>query len=268
MLTFLDDGGAVTAQSTRRRSAPEAVCRSCASGTVTNNTGTSFHSPISFFRRPFRTGVLHGRDQRSESNRERYGDPNAAGVRVGVSFTGAGTGAVTTVWEALSAGATEHYLSGSSAAHVDLRGWIRAWRPGKEGNHVEEYCKNQAEVATPFYLSSGGYGFYAETTNVGRFSFPGANPAAADGPNCANTPSVPSGTTAPLACPFNTAIKSDRVQICLRGAQLATIVLPARRWIRRRATTRLSGCRCSRRPRNTDCGNGASGTPRPRWLAT
>ncbi len=142
------------------------------------------------------------------------------GARVSVSFVGAGTGAVTTVWEALTAGATEHYLSGSSAAHLDLRGWIRAWRPGKEGNHVEEYCKNQAEVATPYYFSSGGYGFYAETANVGRFSFPGADPLAADGPNCANTPSVPSGSTAPVACPFNTAIESDRVQVCLRGAQM------------------------------------------------
>src|SRR5262249_50747948 len=85
---------------------------------------------------------------------------------------------------------------------------------------VEEYCKNQAEVATPFYLSSGGYGFYAETSNVGRFSFPGANPTAPDGPNCANTPSVPSGAPTPQACPFNTSILGDRVQVCLRGAQL------------------------------------------------
>src|SRR5258708_27467688 len=115
-------------------------------------------------------------------------------------------GADTTVMNALSSGASEHDLSGSSAEYLDLRCWIRAWRPGKEGNHVEEYCKNQAEVATPYYFSSGGYGFYAETANVGRFSFPGADPAAADGPNCANTPSVPTRATAPVACPFSAAI--------------------------------------------------------------
>ena len=226
MLTFLDDGGTVTSQIDATTIGAGGRLSYKSGGTVTNNTGTSFHLTDLVFQAPVPNGVSYT-VATNEANRTANVTvmQTPQGVRVGVSFAGAGTGAVTTVWEALSAATTEHYLSGSSAAHVDLRGWIRAWRPGKEGNHVEEYCKNQAEVATPFYLSSGGYGFYAETTNVGRFSFPGANPAAADGPNCANTPSVPSGTIAPLACPFNTAIKSDRVQICLRGAQLTYDIL-------------------------------------------
>jgi alpha-glucosidase (family GH31 glycosyl hydrolase) len=130
------------------------------------------------------------------------------------------TGSVTTLFEALAAGPDDHYLGGSSAAYVDLRGHVRSWRPGKEGRHADNYCSNQEEVATPFYLSSSGYGFYAETTDVGRFAFPGAVDGG-DGPECATTPTVPPGASRPINCPLSATAQSDRVQICVKASELA-----------------------------------------------
>jgi alpha-glucosidase (family GH31 glycosyl hydrolase) len=126
---------------------------------------------------------------------------------------------VTILFEALGAGSAEHYLAGSSATAVDLRGRIRAWRPGKEGRHADNYCQNQAEVSAPFYLSSSGYGFYAETSNVGRFAFPGATEVA-DGPECGVTPSVPAGAPRPIPCPVAATAQEDRVQICVKANEL------------------------------------------------
>ncbi len=126
---------------------------------------------------------------------------------------------VTTLYEALAAGPQEHYLAGSSAAAVDLRGRVRAWRVGKEGRHADNYCSNQAEVSTPFYLSSSGYGFYAHTSNVGRFAFPGATDGG-DGPECATTPSVPTGAPRPAPCPLAATAQNDRVQVCVKASAL------------------------------------------------
>jgi alpha-D-xyloside xylohydrolase len=139
------------------------------------------------------------------------------GLRVGWTLS-PGSG-VTAMFEALTAASTEHYLSGSSAAHVDLRGHIRGWSPGKEGREAGEYCQNQEQTASPFYLSSGGYGFDADTSHVGRFAFPGAAPVA-DGPTCASTPSPASGTPDPQPCPVSDSPYQDRVQICVKAAQL------------------------------------------------
>lgn len=127
---------------------------------------------------------------------------------------------VTAMFEALTAGPAEQYLGGSSAAYVDLRGHIRGWSPGKEGNEAGDYCQNQEQSASPFYLSSGGYGLYADTSNIGRFAFPGAAPVA-DGPNCARTPSVPAGDPAPAPCPVSATALPDRVQVCVRDNQLS-----------------------------------------------
>ncbi len=126
---------------------------------------------------------------------------------------------VTAVFEALTAKDTEHYLSGSSAAYVDLRGHIRGWSPGKEGREAREYCQNQEQTASPFYLSSGGYGIYAATTHVGRFAFPGAAPTD-DDPTCATTPRPASGTPQPQPCPVSDTAFPDRVQICVKAAEL------------------------------------------------
>ena len=65
---------------------------------------------------------------------------------------------VTAVFEALSARRSEHYLGGSSAAYVDLRGHIRGWSPGKEGAEADEYCQSFERSAAPFYVPArGGY---------------------------------------------------------------------------------------------------------------
>ncbi|HJP80179.1 MAG TPA: TIM-barrel domain-containing protein [Pseudonocardiaceae bacterium] len=139
------------------------------------------------------------------------------GLRVHWSFTP--DAGVDAVFEALTAGPAEHYLGGSSAASVDLRGHVRGWSPGKEGNEAGDDCQNQEQSATPFYLSSGGYGFYADTDHIGRFAFPGATQVA-DGPTCGRTPSVPAGDATPLPCPVAATAQPDRVQICLRDDQL------------------------------------------------
>jgi alpha-glucosidase (family GH31 glycosyl hydrolase) len=127
---------------------------------------------------------------------------------------------VTAVFEALTAGPAEHYLGGSSAAYVDLRGHIRGWSPGKEGDEAGEYCQNQEQSAAPFYLSSGGYGFYADTSHVGRFAFPGATQVA-DGPTCARTPRPPTGDPDPYPCPVADTPRSDRVQVCVMDDHLS-----------------------------------------------
>lgn len=139
------------------------------------------------------------------------------GVRVAWSFTP--SAGVTAMFEALTAGPSEQYLGGSSAAYVDLRGHIRGWSPGKEGNEAGQYCQNQEQSAAPFYLSSGGYGLYAATSHVGRFAFPGAT-STADGPTCANTPSPPKGDPNPYACPVASTAQPDRVQICVKDDHL------------------------------------------------
>jgi alpha-D-xyloside xylohydrolase len=139
------------------------------------------------------------------------------GVRVRWSFTPADD--VTLVFEALTAGPAEHYLSGSSAAHMDLRGRIRGWSPGKEGNEAGDYCQNQEQTASTFYLSSGGYGLYAATDHIGRFAFPGATQVA-DGPLCPNTPRVAAGTPQPYPCPVAAVAQPDRVQICVKDSEL------------------------------------------------
>jgi alpha-D-xyloside xylohydrolase len=140
------------------------------------------------------------------------------GVRVAWTLTP--SAGVTAVFEALTAGPAEQYLGGSSAAYVDLRGRIRGWSPGKEGDEAGDYCQNQEQSASPFYLSSGGYGFYADTSNIGRFAFPGAV-GVADGPTCANTPTVPAGDPVPSPCPVSATALPDRVQVCVSGDQLS-----------------------------------------------
>ncbi|MEV5747344.1 TIM-barrel domain-containing protein [Actinoallomurus sp. NPDC052308] len=142
----------------------------------------------------------------------------AQGVRVRWSVSPSSD--VTAVFEALTAGGTEHYLGGSSAAYVDLRGHIRGWSPGKEGNEAGDYCQNQEQSASAFYLSSGGYGLWADTDHVGRFAFPGAAQGS-DGPTCAKTPKPPSGAAQPYPCPVAATARPDRVQICVKDAGLS-----------------------------------------------
>ena len=142
----------------------------------------------------------------------------AQGIRV--HWTLSPSTGVTAMLEALTAAGTEHYLSGSSAAYVDLRGHIRGWSPGKEGREAQEYCQNQEQTASSLYLSSAGYGFYAATSHVGRFAFPDAAPTA-DGPTCATTPRPASGTPNPQPCPVSGSAFADRVQVCVKAGELS-----------------------------------------------
>jgi len=143
---------------------------------------------------------------------------NGARVHWSLSSSDASAPPVTVVLDALSAQGTEHYLSGSSAAYVDLRGHIRGWSPGKEGHEAGAYCQNQEQTASTFYLSSGGYGLHVDTTHVGRFAFPGAAPVG-DDPSC-DTPSVPKGDPVPYPCPVSPTPYADRVQVCVKDNSL------------------------------------------------
>src|SRR5262249_24791979 len=53
----------------------------------------------------------------------------------------------------------------------------------------------------------------------GRFAFPGAVQTA-DGPECATTPSVPSGASRPTACPVSSTALDDRIHVCVKASEL------------------------------------------------
>lgn len=144
--------------------------------------------------------------------------PQGAQVQWTFASSDADAPPVTLVLDSLAARGSEHYLGGSSAAYVDLRGHIRGWSPGKEGHEAGDYCQNSQQTASPFFLSSGGYGFYAHTDHMGRFAFPGATQIA-DAPGC-DTPGVPSGAASPYPCPVSPTPLADRVQVCVKDSHL------------------------------------------------
>jgi alpha-glucosidase (family GH31 glycosyl hydrolase) len=219
-LAFLRHGRPVTAEAGGSSAGPGGRLSYQVGGTASSQDGATYHRLTDLLSaHAIRGGTAYtvatdepGRTATVNVTR------TAQGVRVHWSFSPAGE--VTAVFEALTARSDEHYLGGSSAAYVDLHGHIRGWSPGKEGNEAGDYCQNQEQSASTFYLSSGGYGLHAETTHVGRFAFPGATPVS-DGPNCGRTPSVPSGRPVPYACPVATTAQSDRVQICVKDGELA-----------------------------------------------
>ena len=219
-LTFLDHGRPVTAEAGGTLAGPGGRLSYQVGGSATSQEGATYHRLTDLVsRHAVRGGTAYtvatdepGRTATVTVTRTRQG------VRVRWSFTPSGD--VTAVFEALTAGGGEHYLGGSSAAYVDLRGHIRGWSPGKEGNEAGDYCQNQEQAASTFYLSSGGYGLWADTDHIGRFAFPGATQQS-DGPTCASTPKPPSGATPPYACPVAAAAQPDRVQICVKDAGLS-----------------------------------------------
>ena len=219
-LTFLDHGRAVTAEAGGAAAGPGGRLSYQVGGSATSQDGASQHRLTNLVaHHSVRDGTAYtvatdepGRTATVAVTR------TPQGVRVHWSF--APPTGVTAVFEALTAGAGEHYLGGSSAAYVDLRGHIRGWSPGKEGNEAGDYCQNQEQSASTFYLSSGGYGVRADTDHVGRFAFPGATQVS-DGPNCARTPYPPSGAPTPYPCPVAGTPQPDRVQICVKDAELS-----------------------------------------------
>jgi alpha-glucosidase (family GH31 glycosyl hydrolase) len=218
-LTFLDHGRPVTAEAGGAVAGPGGRLAYQVGGSASSQEGATYHRLTNLISKrgvPGGTAYTVATDEPGRTATVRV-TRTAQGVRVGWSFTPATD--VTAVFEALTVGPAEHYLGGSSAAHVDLRGRIRGWSPGKEGNEAGDYCQNQEQSASTFYLSSGGYGLHAATDHIGRFAFPGATQVA-DGPTCARTPSVAAGTPQPYPCPVAAEAQPDRVQICVKDSEL------------------------------------------------
>ncbi|GLY88786.1 TIM-barrel domain-containing protein [Actinoallomurus iriomotensis] len=219
-LSFLRNGRPVTAEVGGSAAGPGDRLSYQVGGTASSRDGATYHrltDLVSRHRIPGGTAYTVATDEPGRTATVNV-TRTAQGLHVRWSFSPAGD--VTAVFEALTARGDEHYLGGSSAAYVDLRGHIRGWSPGKEGNEAGDYCQNQEQSASTFYLSSGGYGFHADTTHIGRFAFPGATQVS-DGPNCGRTPSVPSGEPQPYACPVAATAQPDRVQICVKDSELA-----------------------------------------------
>ena len=222
-LTFSSDGQVVAQQAPADTAGPAGRMSYRVGGTCCSSTGSSLHHLTDLISQaPVDGGTAYtvatdeaGRTATVTVTRTAQG----AHVKWTLEQTTA-AGDPTILFETMAAGPQDHYLAGSSAAAVDLRGKVRGWRPGKEGRHADNYCSNQAEVSTPFYLSSSGYGFYAETSNVGRFAFPGAAEGG-DGPECATTPSVPTSAPRPQNRPLAATAQPDRVQICVKASELA-----------------------------------------------
>jgi hypothetical protein len=211
-ITFLNHGRPVTGEAAGTTAGP--------GGRLSYQAGGSYHRLTDLTGRSAVPGGIAYSVATDEPGRTATVTVTRLPGGVRVAWTLTPSSGVTEVFEALTAGPAEHYLGGSSAAYVDLRGHIRGWSPGKEGNEAGDYCQNQEQSASPFYLSSGGYGLYADTSDIGRFAFPGATPVA-DGPTCANTPSVPKGDPVPAPCPVSAAALPDRVQVCVYAGQLS-----------------------------------------------
>ncbi|WP_433181873.1 glycoside hydrolase family 31 protein [Actinoallomurus sp. CA-150999] len=218
-LTFLDHGRAITQEAGGTSTGPGGRLSYQVGGSATSQEGATYHRLTDLVARHDVRGGTAYTVATDEPGRTATVTVTRApqGVRVRWSF--APSSDVTAVFEALTARGDEHYLGGSSAAYVDLRGHIRGWSPGKEGNEAGDYCQNQEQAASTFYLSSGGYGLRAATDHVGRFAFPGATQQS-DGPTCAKTPKPPTGAAEPYPCPVAATAQPDRVQICVKDAEL------------------------------------------------
>ncbi|MFU8852061.1 TIM-barrel domain-containing protein [Micromonospora sp. SL1-18] len=218
-LTFHQGGRTVAAEAGGDIAGPGGSLAYQVGGTASSREGATYHQVTDLISRydvPGGTEYLVATDEPDRTATVTVTHTHE-GARVRWTFTPA-TG-VTAVFEAMAAKDTEHYLSGSSATSVDVRGQIRGWSPGKEGNEAGDYCQNQEQTASPFYLSSGGYGLLAETDAIGRFAFPGAAPVK-DGPNCGKTPRTPSGAPTPYPCPVANTAQPDRVQVCVKDDEL------------------------------------------------
>jgi alpha-D-xyloside xylohydrolase len=218
-LTFLDRGRPVTAQAGGALAGPGGRLAYQVGGSATSRDGASYHRLTNLLSRRQVPGGTSYRVATDEPGRTATVAVTRTSQSVRVRWSFSPSSGVTAVFEALTAVTSEHYLGGSSAAYVDLRGHIRGWSPGKEGNEAGDYCQNQEQSASTFYLSSGGYGFHAATDHVGRFAFPGATQVS-DGPACGRTPKPPEGAAEPYACPVATAPQADRVQICVKDSEL------------------------------------------------
>ncbi|WP_370947621.1 glycoside hydrolase family 31 protein [Amycolatopsis sp. cg5] len=128
------------------------------------------------------------------------------GLRVAWTLT-PDTG-VTQVYEALTGNTSEHFLGGgASSLFVDLKGKVVFNKAMFTGASTLGKC-NQSGAASPFFLSSQGYGVYLDTTATGRIAFPGAA-----------EPFLTCDTNPPL-CPVTLGVP-DRTQFCFKDNKLA-----------------------------------------------
>jgi alpha-glucosidase (family GH31 glycosyl hydrolase) len=134
------------------------------------------------------------------------------GLRVGWSLDPAHE--VVQVHEALTGSTSEHFLgAGMHSLYVDLAGKATPLKTTFVGAHELNECNASGSI-TPFYVSSAGYGLYADTTAIGRFAFPDAQDVA-EPENCQSDPPAPP----PPPCPV-TFGAADRTQLCFKSSRL------------------------------------------------
>lgn len=126
-----------------------------------------------------------------------------------VSWTLSPASGVVRVFEALTGTDSEHFIGGG-ATHlfVDLRHHAVLDKVLFNGAGSFDSC-TKSSAASPFFLSSRGYGVWADTTAIGRTAFPNAVDSP---PDC--------GGSDPPPCPVQFG-QPDRTQLCFKTDHLA-----------------------------------------------
>ena len=139
-------------------------------------------------------------------------DRTDRGLRIGWALRPADD--VVEVHEALTGSTREHFLgAGMHSLYIDLARRATPIKTTFVGASELNECNASGSI-TPFYLSSAGYGLYADTTAIGRFAFPDAQEIA-EPANCQSDPPAPP----PPPCPI-TFGASDRTQLCFKASEL------------------------------------------------
>jgi alpha-D-xyloside xylohydrolase len=125
-----------------------------------------------------------------------------------VSWSLRPTAGVTQVYESLAGTDAEHFLGGgASALSVDLRHQVVLDKVLFARDKEFDGC-TKSSIASPFFLSSRGYGVFPDTTAIGRLAFPNAVDSP---PDC--------GGSTPPPCPVLTG-QPDRTQLCFKTDHL------------------------------------------------
>src|SRR5262249_39556000 len=146
-LTFVKDGKSVTSQAPADVAGPGGRMSYRVGGTCCATTGSAtYHLTDLIDQAPVDGGTAYtvATDEPGRTATVTV-TPTPQGARVHWALSTSDT-PVTVLYESFN-DTDGHYLSGSSATAIDLRGKIRGWRPGKEGRHADNYCQNQEEVS-------------------------------------------------------------------------------------------------------------------------
>ncbi|WP_285750708.1 TIM-barrel domain-containing protein [Lentzea sp. NBRC 105346] len=126
------------------------------------------------------------------------------GLRVGTTFR-PDTG-VAQVFTSLPGSLDEHYLGGGAhTMFVDLRGKVLLNKAVFVGASTFGKCNKNGAPST-FFISSAGYGVYADTKAIGRTAFPGA----VEDNHCNDKPAP---------CPVKYGVP-DRIQLCFKTGRI------------------------------------------------